>query len=163
MPGWLRKEIHTGKQLEEFGSDKDDKGPLLLLSWHYSIPKKSFAIWSQMQSTSMLISFGMSYRESASCALPRQIFFPFFSCCSKDKASSRQSGSKWDWRDMKETSSACTIAQETVTGCDTPNSAPRLSTPTFPLSIHWHFSYYSSHGRRVLRPRLHCTWVERMD
>lgn len=63
MPGWLRKEIHTGKQLEEFGSDKDDKGPLLLLSWHYSIPKKSFAIWSQMQSTSMFKSVNFLWHE----------------------------------------------------------------------------------------------------
>lgn len=113
--------------------------------------------------SNQLISFGMSYRQSASCALSRQIFFPLFSCCSKDEASPRQSGSQWDWRDMKETSSACTIPQETVTQCDTPNSAPRLPTPTFPLSIHRPFSYYRGHGRTVLRPRLHCTWVERMD
>ena len=46
MPGWLRKQIHTGNQLEEFGREKDDKGPLLLLSWYYFIPMKFFAIWS---------------------------------------------------------------------------------------------------------------------
>lgn len=43
MPGWLRKEIQTVNQLVEFGSDKNDKGPLLLLSRYHPIPKKFFS------------------------------------------------------------------------------------------------------------------------
>lgn len=112
--------------------------------------------------SNQFISFGMSYHESASCALSRHIFFPLFLCCSKDEASPRHE-SKWDWKGTKETSSARTIPQETVTGCDIPNSARHLSMPTFTLSIHWHFSYSSSRGRTTLRPGLYHTWAERVD
>lgn len=101
--------------------------------------------------STQLISFGRSCHESASCALSRQIFCPRFSCCWKHEAFPRQSESKRDWKGIKETSSACTLPQETVTGCDSPNPAQHLSMPTFPLSIHWCFSYYSCHGRTVLR------------
>lgn len=112
--------------------------------------------------SNQFISFGMSYHESASGALSRQTFFPLFLCCLKDEASPRHSESKWDWKGVKETSSACTAPQETVTGCDIPSSARHLSMPAFPLSIHWYFSYYSSHRRTMLRPGLSYTWAERI-
>lgn len=112
--------------------------------------------------SNQFISFGMSYHKSASCTLSRQIFFPLFLCCLKDKTSPRQSESKWDWKGIKETSSACRIPQERVTGGNIPISAQHLPMPTFLLSIHWHFSNYSSHARTMLRSGLYYTWAERM-